>query len=393
MTGSVIGGDAVYYYSQLRSIVLDKDVDFANEYEYFHNQKSSFTGNRKIPHIPKENSITNKLPNIYPIGTAILLIPFFYLAHLVTIFLQILGLSLPGDGYSIIYQTIAAIGSLLYAFGGVILIYLLGKRFFEPEIAFFASVCLLLATPLIYYITMEPLTSQPISFFCVSLFIYLWYKTRLNRRFYEWIILGALAGLMSIVRYQDAFFLLIPVIDSLIITIRQGGGLKTLLSIFGFMLIAIVVALPQFKVNNFLFGSFLMTGYSEIGFPYLTSPKILYSLFSWERGLLVWSPILSFALIGLYWFVRRFKLIGGLLIISFLIQLYVVSSWSDPSQGDSFGNRILLNSSLIFALGLMQFLKNTQTYKKLFLVIFTLLILTNGILAYLFIFRIIGQPY
>lgn len=386
-TNSVIGGDAVYYYTSLRSIVIDKDLNFKNEFEYFYNQKSSFTGNRKLPFILAKNPQTGKLPTKYPIGSTIFLIPPFFITHIILVLLQELGIRIATDGYSIIYQLSAAIGSLFYVGFGLLLIYHLGKKIFNSKIAFLATLAVWLATPLIYYMTMEPLTSQPLSFFCVSTFIYIWYTTRNNRKLYQWILLGITGGLMSIVRYQDSLFLLIPIIDGF------RKFLPNLFKILIFIIAAGSIISIQLYINNYLFGSPFNTGVYEAGFPNLTSPKILYTLFSFERGLFVWSPILIFALIGLYWFSKKFKFVSSLLLVSFLLQVYVVSSWIDPTQGDSFGNRILLNSNIIFSLGLMQFLKEIKTHQKLFLIIFSLLILINNILVGLFIFRIIGQPY
>lgn len=386
-TGSAIGGDAVYYYINLRSIVIDKDLNFQDEFEYFYNQRSLFTGNRKLPFILPRNSQTGRLPAKYPLGNAIFLIPPYFSTHMILIFLQKGGADVTTNGYNLYYQASSAIASLLYAFFGLLLIYRLGKKIFEPKIAFLGTLAIWLATPLIYYMTMEPLNSQPISFFCISAFIYLWYTTRHKRKLYQWVILGIIGGLMSIVRYQDLLFLLIPVVDDL----KRFSS--AFVKIFLFLFIAGSVITIQLSVNNYLFGSPFRTGEGDAGFPYLMSPKILYTLFSLERGLLVWSPIVGFALIGLYWFTKRFKFIGSLFILSFLAQVYVVSSWAGPSQGDSFGNRILINLNIIFALGLMQFLKNTQVYQKLFLGLFSLLILLNAFLAYLFTFRIIGQPY
>lgn len=388
-TGSAIGGDAVYYFATLRSLAIDHDLDFKNEYEYFHSQTSDFTGNRKLPKIPDQNPVTAKLPAKYPIGSAIFLIPFFFLASFLVIILQTLGFNLQPDGYNILYQLFPALGSLIYAFIGVLLIYKLGRKIFGVKVAFWGTLFIWLATPLVYYMTMEPLNSQSLSFFGVSLFIYFWFSTRTNRKISSWIILGFLGGTMSMVRYQDALFMLIPIIDVLISSFLK----KSLLFICLLLLSALGVLSLQGWANNYLFGSPFITSYTGISFPYLTSPKILYSLLSLERGLLVWSPIFIFALLGMYWFIKKSKLIGSLLLFSFLAQLYIVSSWADPSQGDSFGNRILLNSSVIFALGLMQFLKKTQAYQKLFLTIFALLILINGVLASLFTLRIIGQPY
>lgn len=201
---------------------------------------------------------------------------------------------------------------------------------------------------------------------------------------------------MSIVRFQDSLFLLIPAIDNL-----KKNSFQVIIFLIIFLLSAALVATIQLGVNYYLYGSWsyniygssLHTPIGKAAFPHLTSPKIFYSLFSAERGLLVWSPILIFSITGLYWFAKKIRLAGCLLAFSFLAQLYVVSSWGDPTQGDSFGNRILLNSSLIFALGIMQFLKNMFAYVKLFLAIFSFFILMNGVLALLYVFRIIGQPY
>lgn len=387
MTKSIIGGDAVYYYASLRSIVIDHDLQFKNEFEYFYNQRSPFTGNRKIPFILSENPLTKRLPAKYPIGSAILLIPPFLITHGILILLQKVGIGITTDGYNLIYQASAAIGSLLYAFFGLLFTYHLGKKIFNPKAAFLATLAIWLATPLIYYMTMEPLTSQPVSFFCVSTFIYLWYKTREKHQIYQWMILGIIGGLMSIVRYQDSLFLLIPFVDSL----RKFPS-KFLCLFVLFISAGLIIAI-QLGVNNYLFGFPFRTGEGDAGFPYLTNPKILYTLFSFERGLFIWSPILIFAFMGLYLFIRRFRFVGNLLFFSFLLQVYVVSSWINPTQGDSFGNRILLNSNAIFAIGIMQFLKNTAVYQKLFLIVLSLLILINGILVGLFVFRIIGQPY
>lgn len=375
-TGSAIGGDAVYYYSTLRSLAIDNDLNFNNEYQYFHQTTSTFTGNRKIPQIPSENSQTKKLPAKYPIGTAILLLPSFFIAHIL----------INADGYNIIYQAVAALSSLLYTFIGLILIYQLGKKLFNSKISFLATLGIWLATPLVYYMTMEPLNSQSSSFFSVSLFIYLWFFIRKSKDLKHWIILGIVGGLMSMVRYQDSLFILIPVMDVILLKVNVFKVLIVLIS-------AAITMIPQFLANNYLFGSPFITGYQNDGFLYLFAPKIFYSLISLQRGILVWSPILIFALIGIYLFFRKSRAIGFLLIISFLIQLYIVSSWVDPSQGDSFGNRILINSNIIFAIGLMQFLKNTLNYQKVILTLFSLLILSNGLLAGLFVFRIIGQPY
>jgi hypothetical protein len=416
LTRSVIGGDAVYYYSSIRSLVIDGDLDFKNEYEHFHRESSTFTKNRKIPEIPLASPITGKLPNRYPIGSAIALIPFFALGHILSLFLQYLGISVTTDGYSAIYQIFTGLGGLLYGFFGLIIIYFLGRKLYDSysfnrysynsATVFVGTISLCLATPLIYYMTMEPLMSHTPSMFFAALFVSIWYMTRRDRPIAQSITLGILGGLICIIRYQDALFLLIPIADAIAGTLNYANtkvwGRRTphhpLQSLTLVLISAAFVICLQLYVNWFLYGSFFTTGYAYVGqtFTYWTSPKLLFTLFSPQGGLLLWSPILCFAIAGLVMFSRHQVLPGMLLLLVLLSEWYLISAWSFPHGGDSFGNRLLLSCSVIFAIGLMQFLHTFETRKLLYHVLIILsgiLILVNGVLAGLYCFRIIGNPY
>lgn len=401
MTKSIAGGDAVYYYSNARSLVIDRDFDFRNEFMHFYEEVSPYTGFRKIEKPPSMKVLPD---NKYPIGSAIFLAPFFLIAHVVALLLQKAGMPVTADGYSAIYQIAAGLGSLLYTFAGIVLVYYLGKKLFDPAIAMIGAAVIWLATPLIYYSTMEPLMVHTISMFCVTLFIFIWYMTRDNRQFYQWVILGLVGGLLSIVRYQDATFLLIPVVDTVISKFRKSGlypksWIYYGFAFLGFFTAALLGASPQLYENKVFYGSAFANGYGHNGegFIYWSSPKILYSLFSTHDGLLLWSPIIVFSLIGLFWLSRKRPLVGLLLSGFFLLQLYLVSSWWAPDQGHTFGNRMLLNSVVIYAAGLMQFLfvikERKTSFLKYAVIVSVVFVLLNGVLSGLYCFRIIGQPY
>src|SRR5438552_1720015 len=68
--GQLLGSDGVYYYVYLRSLVIDHDLDFTNEYTYYHVSTAT------APKTP-----TNLAPNKYAIGPALLWMPFFLAAH------------------------------------------------------------------------------------------------------------------------------------------------------------------------------------------------------------------------------------------------------------------------------------------------------------------------
>lgn len=394
-TKSVIGGDAVRYYITTRSMVIDQDLDFHNEYRHFYNVVSPFTGNRKIGHIPTENPQTGKIPNKYPIGTSILIVPFFIAAHILSILLNLIGFNIAHDGYGPIYQLLCAFGSLLYTFIGILIIYRWGKWISNPISSFLGAVLMWLATPLVYYSTMEPLMSHTFSMFMVTMFLFFWIKTRGNLTVINSLMLGLLGGLMSIVRFQDMLFVLIPLIDILFFSPEKFLNRLKYLSTFWFAF-GVGVS-PQLYMNHTLYGSILRHGYTHEGFPYWSSPKVLYTLFSGQSGLLLWSPVLIFSLFGSIVFLKKQREIGWLFILGFLLQLYVVSSWWDVSQGDSFGNRMLLNSTFILATWLISFIGYTSSKKEdslRYIVVVSMIFITiNLLLIPLYSLRVIGNPY
>lgn len=398
VTDSLVGGDAIEYYMSLRSAVFDQDVDVINEHEYFMQQVSSFTG------FPKQgertlNAETGKIAPRYTVGNVILLAPFFALGHIVAVAARAIGLPILADGYGLIYEMSAGLGSLIYGFLGVILIYQLGKKMFNAEIAAIGSLAIWLATPLVYYMTMEPLMSHSLSMFCITALIYLWYVTRQERNIYHWAGLGIIGGLGMLVRPQDGLFLLIPIFDQLISSWSKSRSIRSSIpglvgmgTLAGF---ATAIFSSQLYINHLYRGSFMNMGYST-AFPFLAAPRLLHTLFSVKTGLVLMSPIMLLALIGLAMFTRDNLRVGILLVVAFLAQWYLVSSWSAPSQGHSFGNRILLNSTVIFAIGFMHLLSSFRK-RELFPMYAVGLsggfVVLNGVLVVLYVFRIIGPAY
>ncbi len=339
ITKSVMGGDAVIYYINIKSILYDGDLDLRNDYEHFDKLTSPYTGNRKIDRIPKINPDTGMLPILYPIGNVILLAPFFFIGHLSALMLQSLGFAVIADGFSDIYQISVALGSLIYAFLGLVVIYRIGIRFFDSQTALFGTLLIWAGTPLIYYMTMESLMSHALSMFIISVFMYCWLLAREHKLWYLWLALGVSGGLITIIRYQDGLFLIIPALGLAMDWIKgvsKTDKLNDLIRFFVFALGILVIASFQFYVNYVLNGSILSTGYTVEGyhpqnlFKYWSSPKFFSMLFSPESGLLLWAPIVSFSLFGLYKLYKDDRGLSIPFLFPILLQFYIVASWHDP---------------------------------------------------------------
>jgi hypothetical protein len=378
VTRSLVAGDSAWYYSTARSLLIDHDLDLTDEYRHFANDVSPFTGNRRILGAAEVDPLTGRISAGFSAGTSLAILPFMAVAHLFW----------RGDGYGAPYQLAAGIGSALYAFAGILLLHALGRRLFGAERALLASLTVWLATPLVYYMTIEPLMSHAVSMFFVTALLSLWVVSRDgNWTPLRWALLGLLGGFAAIVRYQDALFCAIPVIDAVLSgsALRKPARAAVSLACFA-ACIALVVSV-QLYVNSYYRGSPWVTGYPALGGFNWFAPALGKILFSFHNGLFMFAPVTVLALVGLFRFTRNFRVLGGLLCGALLVQVYVTSAWVSPDQGATFGNRILLDCTPIFAIGLMSWLDRPR------IGLCAALIGLNVTLAGLYCGRVIPDPY
>ena len=106
MLHKTVYGDGIFYYSWVRSAVVDGDIDFKNEY-------TSFSTSQPI--------MKTGLPgNKYSIGASILWYPWFVWIHTLV----------HKTGYEPIYQYGSGLVSVLYAFVGLVLLFRTLRKFF-----------------------------------------------------------------------------------------------------------------------------------------------------------------------------------------------------------------------------------------------------------------------
>ncbi|MHB1355744.1 MAG: hypothetical protein ACYCZF_07180 [Anaerolineae bacterium] len=187
--GMLIGSDGVGYYIYVRSIVIDRDIDFANEYARLDPSKD----------LSKLQTPTGLTTNQFAIGPAILWLPFFLAGHLILLGLRTVGLPVATDGYSYIYQAAICIGSIFYGFMGMLLMHRTLRRLF-PQTELATCILLWLASSYIYYLIVEPSMSHMCSMFAASLLIYIWIKYRPTFCLRECLLIGLAGGLVGLAR-------------------------------------------------------------------------------------------------------------------------------------------------------------------------------------------------
>jgi hypothetical protein len=343
--GMLIGSDGIGYYMYVRSLVIDHDLDFANEYA------------KLSPDVDVTKLITptGLITNQFAVGPAILWAPFFIVAHFIVLGLNSAGLPVVADGYSYVYQAAVSLGSIVYGFLGALLMYQIVKQFY-PRTALAAVIMIWLATNFVYYQIVEPSMSHMPSLFAVALLMYIWIRSRPVTSLWNCLAIGFAGGLVGIVRQPDATLLSLPIIYCLLHREESWLKVKRVAVVLTGFFMVFWIQMVTWRVLN---GSPFLSGYfhdSAQGFSWL-SPHLVEVLFSTEHGLFLWHPILLLATVGLAYFIGLDRKLSFLFIGGVLLQVYLVASWSSWSQGDAFGGRMFMASLPIFAVGLGAFLQ------------------------------------
>jgi hypothetical protein len=354
----IIRGDGVGYYAYVRSLFIDGDLHFKNEYMAGNIDFVEGVESQDAEHFLTK---TGHYVNQWSVGPSIMWSPFFLIAHLSTKFLNLTGSNIASDGYSLLYRYAMAIGTLIYGFMGLLLIFHILNRYFSGITAFLTVLTLLFASSLPVYFYFQPSMSHAHSLFSVSLFFLMFQRARGGFTLKQSLLLGLSGGLMIIVYYVNAIFLIFP----LIFYLSKLGSeeLDKLIKKSAMFLSGLVGALlPHFIVKMIIYGSFLRTGYEWQEW-YFLKPKVLSVLFSPLHGFLSWTPVFVFSLIGLFLFYRRDKMLALLASITFVIFTYIISSFSTWHGISSFGNRFFISCYPILSIGLAEFIsriKNTR---------------------------------
>lgn len=353
---ALLGNDGVQYYHYTRSLVIDGDLDFSNEYQHFHD----VNGLAAAPPV----TAAGRPPNHHSIGVGLLWIPFFLVAHALA---KLCGL--PSAGYTYLYQAAVCLGSMTYVLLGMVLVYRLCREHADAASAVVAVVVMWFASNVVYYMVAEPSMSHSLSFAAVSALLAWWrlYPDRTALRY--WIGLGVLGAIAALVRPQDGMFLLLPVIEWLLDGARIVRGRHwrdaSRHALRGGLMGAACAAVFCIQLWAWwaVFGAIANSGYFYEGktvLPHLRHPKIGPVLFSLHHGLFAWHPVYLIGAVGLYGVVRADRRYGLLLALGFAIQVLIVASWTVWSQDDAFGGRVLVCTAPVLTIGLAQVVERVR---------------------------------
>lgn len=359
-----VRGDGVGYYAYARAPLIEHSLDFTHDYQQ---ANASFRENRLDKNGQPTAEFytgTGHLENHFTVGPAILWAPFLLVAHGGVLLARSLGSAIPADGFSTPYRLAMALATAFYGFLGLLLSFRLARKYVDETWALLATLAIWWASSLPVYMYFNPSWSHALSAFVVSLFLWCWHETREARSFPQWVLLGALAGLMLDVYYANAMVFVILLFEAAreyAAAIRRAAPetptvLQLLARHFAFATALIVCMLPTFVAHLIVYGSFFETGYIPIRDWFWSSPYLLSVLFSANHGLLSWTPILLLAVIGLIAFWRSVPRTGLAFLAATLAFYYFIASYPDWAGVSSYGNRFFVSLTPLFILGLAVFL-------------------------------------
>ena len=314
--GRVIDGDALKYYAWLRSVAFDGDIDFSNDYRLLTDELAE---DSKV----LTPLATGLVPNSAPPGSALLWAPLFLAVTAIVGVLNLLGAQIPFDGLALPFKISAGVAGIGYATAGVWLCYELARRIYPAAAAFWATLTLWLAGPLLYYSLVSPTYSHATSLFAVALFALAWYQTRDRDDLRRFALLGALAGLAGLVRSQDLIILIVPGIELLAGIWERRWSLVAAcgrLAVVGAT--CTLVLAPQLWAWQVIYGTPVLNPHGGGGFFEWTRPAILQTLFSMRQGLVSWTPVVMLAALGLPWLLKRDRLLGWVAVVTLILALY-----------------------------------------------------------------------
>jgi hypothetical protein len=146
------------------------------------------------------------------------------------------------------------------------------------------------------------------------------------------------------------------------------------------ILITCLVFVPQIIYWKYTTGGYFYYGYGDERF-FFNNPVFLKGLFSYRKGWLVYTPVMTFALIGIIVLFFRHRKFFWPVAVFTLLNLYIVWSWWCWWYGGGFGQRALIESYAMLSIPLTAFTKyifeKQLKFRILFLFIMACLISLN----------------
>ncbi|WP_018341826.1 hypothetical protein [Cytophaga aurantiaca] len=361
-----IHSDGIGYYEYLPSIIIfhdlyRKDIPWNDSSELYKRIESK-------RHYKYHNDYK---VNKYSCGTALLQAPFFLITY------SIFNLDHTyKDGYQQVFHETIGLSAFFYLFLTLCLLKgLLQLYEIKKDIIIFSQLILVFSTSVIAYVSMDASFSHIYSLCAITAFLYITKKYFLYKHKKLILIAGILVGLIMLLRPVNFLTLLfLPFLAA------SGKNLKeSIISLYKELptvSIGIILGAGVFSIQLLLWyfqtGDFILDSYEGQTFDF-TNPQFINVLFSYRKGLFVYTPIFLLSIAAVIWmFSVRYFYMAITWMIGFILLTYVLSSWWCWFYGSSYGLRAYIDYYTLFLIPMAIFVQQQSLRLKFCVIIFSI---------------------
>lgn len=276
------------------------------------------------------------------LGMAILLLPFFFIGHL----WAYLG-GYPMDGFSFPYEEALVLGATLYA--------ILGLWYFRKWLLLFlqektvALLMILLVVSTNYFVHGILKNLETVSFLFTGAAMVLYFTHRIHTDFQKKHLIGlcAVLAFMILIKPSECIFALIPLLYGVFnenlraqkVELLRSKKKEILLAfLVGVVIVGVQMTYFLVKTGRPFYDSYINAG---VGLDF-THPHLLEALFGYRKGWLLYTPLMLLFFIGLIPFYKTYRKQFWSWMLTFLLGMYIVVSWSEYWYGAAFSLRPMM---------------------------------------------------
>lgn len=356
----VIAWDVISYYAYLPASFIHNDIYLGfldNPDEDYSSQfwpQTTVNGQRVIK---------------TTMGVAYFYIPGFVAGHVAA---AIAGAE--PDGFSAPYRFFLQLNGILFLILGLLTVRRVLLTWFNDRVIAITIIAITAGTNLYHYGVLESTYSHIYSFFLFALFLLL------TINFYNAVAqnnsgkasriiatAGFTAGLITLIRPANIIILIIFIL-------WKTGNLKEIIkrfrwfishpSLTGIMILFFMLPwIPQLLYWKEVTGEWLYYSYQDEGFFFL-KPHIIQGLFSFRKGLFIYTPMVILMWSGLFLLRHRLSDPAIALLIFTPLNVYIIFSWWCWWYGGSFGQRPFVESFAIYAIPLAALISKALEKKR-----------------------------
>ena len=296
-------GDSSGYYMHLVSTVINQDV---GDYSKTIDDYLASYPKAKDPRKDKFGIRTTTKGRAYikyTLGVSVMEFPAILIAHTIAT----VSNKHKADGWSLPYRFCINFSKVIYIILGFFFLIQVLQLYFENSVVALSCLSIALATNLLYHGTFLSLAHSFLFFdFCLLIF--------LSQRFYDnpskkkAFGIGLVVGLIALTRVPEVIGLLIPLFWGVDNKQSLFSRFQFFKLNFSYLFLAalglIVLFSPQLMYWYYVSGQLFFNPYQGENFNFL-KPQIINGWFNFRNGWLIYTPIMLFALFGLFYLRKK----------------------------------------------------------------------------------------